>query len=97
MMFKLCQRNRGGMDAIEASEWAASIEFRLGAGAEEGRIECFAVPQGKGSSRRRSSWMFLLVTDLPDVDVRDGLEACHVETIHRRGSSKSYAVWPPES
>lgn len=83
------------MDAREAVEHAACIEFSLGAGADEARIECFAVPRRKGSSRRSSGWLFLVVTDLATREVRDGLEAFDVETIRRRGGLTSYAAWPP--
>lgn len=83
------------MDALEASERAASIEFRLGAGAERARVECFAVPCSEGSSRRQTRWAFLVVTDLPETEVRDGLSRCRVETIGRRGERTSYVAWPP--
>lgn len=84
------------MDALEAMEQAACIEFSLGAGAEEARVECYAVPRREGSSRRQTPWVFLVVTDLPGHEVRDGLPAFRVETIGRRGSAKSYAAWPPD-
>lgn len=85
------------MDAFEAMQQAASIEFSLGAGAEEARVECFAVPRRKGSSRRSSRWVFLLVTDLPEREVRDGLSTFTVETIGRREARKRYVAWPPET
>jgi hypothetical protein len=83
------------MDAIAAKERAASIEFSLGAGAEQARVECFAVPRRRGSARRSSRWMFLVVTDLPETEVRDGLTSFQVETLGRRGSTTTYAAWPP--
>lgn len=82
------------MDGRRALEQAASIEFSLGAGAEEARIECFAVPCRKGSTRRSSRWVFLVVTDLPEREVRDGLSTYHVETIGTREGRTSYAAWP---
>lgn len=84
------------MDAVEAMQQAASLEFALGAGAEEARVECFAVPRRKGSSRRQARWLFLVVTDLPEREVRDGLSTFQVETIGRRDRMTSYAAWPPE-
>lgn len=85
------------MDAIEARERAACIEFSLGAAAEQARVECFAVPRRKGSTRRRSRWVFLVVTDLPDVEVRDGLSTFEVETIGRRGQATTFVAWPPDT
>lgn len=85
------------MDAKEACEHAACIEFSLGAAAERGRVECFAVPRRRGSSRRSSSWLFLVVTDLPEIEVRDGLSTFDVETLNRRGETKTYAAWPPDA
>lgn len=84
------------MRATEAKERAACIEFSLGAGADEARVECFAVPCRKGSSRRKARWVFLLVTDLPELEVRDGLTSFDVETLGQRGEATTYAVWPPD-
>jgi len=85
------------MDALEASQRAACIEFDLGAGADQARVECFAVPRRRGSSRRQSSWLFLVVTDLPEHEFRDALSGFTVETLDRRGARTSYAAWPPET
>lgn len=85
------------MDAIDALEQAACLEFSLGAAAEEARVECFAVPRRKGASRRCSRWLFLVVTDLPEVEVRDGLSTFTVETIGQHSGATSYAAWPPEA
>lgn len=87
----------GAMDALEAMQRAASIEFSLGAGADQARVECFAVPRRQGSSRRSTRWVFLLVTDLPEHEVRDGLETFTVETIGRRHGAKRYAAWPGQA
>lgn len=84
------------MDALEAMQRAASLEFALGAGADRARVECFAVPRRKGSARRTSRWVFLVVTDLPEREVRDGLSTFDVETIGRRDAATSYVAWPPE-
>lgn len=81
---------------MDAMQRAASLEFALGAGAERARVECFAVPRRKGSSRRRSRWLFLVVTDLPERAVREGLSTFRVETIGRRDAAKHYAAWPRE-
>lgn len=83
------------MDALDAMQTAACREFSLGAGAEQACVECFAIPRSKGSTRRQTGWVFLVVTDLPEVEVRDGLPGFTVETIGRRRSLTSYAAWPP--
>jgi hypothetical protein len=85
------------MDALEATQQAAGIEFALGASAEEARVECFAVPRRKGSSRRSTRWLFLVVTNLPEREVRDGLSTFQVETIGRRGGRTTYVAWPPQA
>lgn len=82
------------MNAREASQKAACIEFDLGAGADRARVECFAVPCRKGSSRRKSRWVFLVVTDLSPREIRDALPGFQVETLSRRGSRTTHAAWP---
>lgn len=87
---------RAAMDAVEALQRASCLEFRLGAGAGGARIECFAIPRRRGSARRRSQWVFLVVTDLPEVEVRDGLQEFEIEMVGRRNGAGHYVAWPPD-
>lgn len=82
------------MDAVHATSMAECIEYELGAGAEQARIECFAVPLRRGSSRRRSRWTFLVVSDLDERHVRETLGCMDVETVERRGSRRVMTAWP---
>lgn len=82
------------MDAMEATELAACLEFEVGAACPSTRVECFAVPLSRGSSRRRSGWAFLLVTDAPERTVRETLPGYEIELIERRGKRRVMQAWP---
>lgn len=82
------------MDAIDATSLAECIEHELGASVDEGRAECYAVPLRPGSTRRRSRFAFLLVTDAPERLVRETLRCMDVEVLERRGRSLVLAGWP---
>lgn len=82
------------MDAVEATSLAECLEFELGALAQDARVECFAVPRTRASTRRSTGWLFLVVTSLPENVVRQAL-SMPVEVVERRGSRRCLVAWPP--
>ncbi len=82
------------MDAMSATNLAECLELDLGASAPEGCVACFAVPLRPGSTRRKTRWAFLVVTDLPERTVREVLSRFHVDLVERRGSRRVFAAWP---
>lgn len=81
------------MDAMQATEFAECLEYRLGT-PKSGLVEAYAIPRAKGSSRRTTRWLFLLITDLHEDHVRDTLREIPVELLERRGSRYVYMAWP---
>lgn len=81
------------MNSVQATEFAESLEYRLGT-LESGLVEAYAIPRSKGSSRRTTRWLFLIVTDLPEDHVRDTLREVPLELFERRGARYVYLAWP---
>ncbi len=84
------------MDAVQATSLAECIEHRLGA-TESGRVEAFAIPRRKASTRRSTRWCFLIVTNLPEDHVRDTLREMTLEVTERRGPFLVFVAWPDQS
>lgn len=82
------------MDAMEAISLAECIELELGTACTSSRVECFAVPLRPSSTRRRSRWTFLVVTDAPERTLRDVLTCMQVDVVQRRGTRRVYTAWP---
>lgn len=82
------------MDALHASSLAECIEYELGAATDTARVECYAVPLKPGSTRRRSRWAFLVVSDLVERAIRETLACMDVEVVDRRGGRLVAIAWP---
>jgi len=83
------------MDPVEATCTAEHLEFQIALARERARVECYAVPLRPYSSRRRSRWTFLIVTDVGERAVRDRLPGYRVEYLERRGRLGVLLAWPP--
>jgi hypothetical protein len=85
------------MDVAEATLTAERLEREVGLSADTSRAECYAVPLARGSTRRKTRWVFLLITDVDETRVRDVLPDLDVEFLDRRGGARILALWPSRS
>lgn len=76
-----------------AEAWADHVKMRLG-GVCDGQIRTYAVPCSKGYLRRSVSWSILIVTDMPEMHVRDALVEHQIEFLTRESEGLVFIAWP---
>ncbi len=82
------------MHPMEADWLAWHLEHRLGAADERVQAACYPVPLRPGFLRRRTRWVFVVVTDLVEGELRGALAGHDVEFVQDRGQERLYVVWP---